>query len=223
MTKLPSRPNTRACRREACWLGTTTSFSLSRPMRTLAECSTVKDRVGVAQLQHPLRRLHQHLLRQVDLGDVGVAAPEHFARRDLGGAAAHLGGRQGAAALAQPRRERVDGLLRGQDLARIGDVDQARAEVHGVAEHVAALGHHRPVGEADLDREIAAQVAEVSAAVASCMSQAARNAASGVANWHTMPSPSVLTTLPFAALTFLASTANRRLMTPSARVSPSVS
>jgi len=54
-------------------------------------------------------------------------------------------------------------------------------------------------------------------------SQAARNAASGVANWHTMPSPSVLTTLPFDALTFFASTANRRLIAARARVSPSVS
>jgi hypothetical protein len=55
------------------------------------------------------------------------------------------------------------------------------------------------------------------------MSHAARSAASGVPNWQTMPSPMVLTTLPFAALTFFASAANRRLMAARARVSPSVS
>ena len=57
-------------------------------------------------------------------------------------------------------------------------------------------------------------------AAAPCIRQAARSAASGSRNWHTMPSPSVLTTEPPPALTRFSSCTNRRLMSASARASP---
>jgi len=56
-----------------------------------------------------------------------------------------------------------------------------------------------------------------------CIAQAARNALSAEANWHTMPSPSVLTTMPLAAATLVVKAPNSRLITASACSSPSVS
>jgi hypothetical protein len=152
---------------------------------------------GVAQLQDPVAARRDQLFLAERLGDVGVEAPQHLAHVHFARAPAHADREQRPAVLPELGRERLDRLLRGEHLVGVGHSLQPRAHVHGVAEHVAAFGHHRAPGEHHLDRElVVALSAGSSCAAALCISHAARNAASTSPNWQTRPSPSDFTTLP---------------------------
>jgi hypothetical protein len=87
-------------------------------------------------------------------GGVVVGAPDQLAQRGLVGAAPDLHRVELAQPRAVQRREQLRGPLRGDDLRAAGVLAKARGEVHGVAEHLVALLHHRAEVEADADREL---------------------------------------------------------------------
>src|SRR5205807_7022166 len=90
-----------------------------------------------------------------ELSALTAREPQYLAQHDAFGLALHLDRVELAREHAVRRVEELRGLLRGDDLPLDRLLDQARGEVHGVAEHVLAALDHRPGLQPDAQPELA--------------------------------------------------------------------
>src|SRR5256884_6357731 len=91
----------------------------------------------------------------VEGGALAAREPQYLAQRDAFRLALQLDRVELAREHAVHRVEELRRLLGGDDLALDRLLDQARGEVHGVAEHVLAALDHRPGLQADAQPELA--------------------------------------------------------------------